>query len=330
MVDGTRNGVHLAPLFRRQPRGDQRAAGGTCLDHQHTQRESADDAVAPGKVCRQRRAVQRQLRNQRAATLDDAPRQRLVAPRIEPAQAGAEDCHGRATSLQRALVGGAIDAQGQPAGDGEAALRQAARKAPGGAQPGGAGAAAADHRQLRPFQSLRSAFDVQQRRGIGDFGEQCRVSRVVPHQQVPARTFQPAQGFTRRFPHRRAAPRGGGLGRHSQGAPGAGWRGKRGRGRTEGLDQAQEAHGSQFGQAMQAQPCFQFGWRMVLHRDSSIAGRSIADRKRGRVRLPSWKPSYEISFPQKRETPAEAGVSSQGFCTLSVTESGLLAIRTRA
>ena len=61
----------------------------------------------------------------------------LVAARIEPAQAGAEDCHGRAANLQRALVGGAIDSQGQPAGDGEAALRQAARKAPGGAQPGG-------------------------------------------------------------------------------------------------------------------------------------------------------------------------------------------------
>ncbi len=37
MVDGARNGIDLAPLLGGQARGDQRATGGTGLDHQHTQ-----------------------------------------------------------------------------------------------------------------------------------------------------------------------------------------------------------------------------------------------------------------------------------------------------
>ncbi|MCY1549038.1 hypothetical protein D9M68_851870 [compost metagenome] len=82
------------------------------------------------------RALQRQLGHQRAAVLDDVRGQLPVPRRIQALQAGAEYRDGLARHIQGASMGGAVDAQGQAAGDHEAAASQAAGEAVRGIQPG--------------------------------------------------------------------------------------------------------------------------------------------------------------------------------------------------
>ncbi|MNY55837.1 hypothetical protein D3C86_1918500 [compost metagenome] len=61
MMDGAGNGKHFASLFRRQPRGDQRTAGDTGLDHQHAEGQTADDPIASGEVASTGASIQRKL-----------------------------------------------------------------------------------------------------------------------------------------------------------------------------------------------------------------------------------------------------------------------------
>ena len=62
----TRHGEYLASLFERKPGGDQRARARRRLDHQHPQRHSRNDAVAPRKVPRLRLAAERQFGDDRS------------------------------------------------------------------------------------------------------------------------------------------------------------------------------------------------------------------------------------------------------------------------
>ena len=57
---------HLAALFERIVRGDQRARTLRGFDHDDTARQPGDEAVAPGEVARERRRVERQLGEDRA------------------------------------------------------------------------------------------------------------------------------------------------------------------------------------------------------------------------------------------------------------------------
>src|SRR2546430_2483737 len=107
-VDRARDRKHLAPGFRRQARGDERAAVARGLDHQRAEREAADDAVAPREVLTERCGAWRELRHQRAAD-PNTRREALVLLRIDAIEAGA--AHGQRESLdrQRPFVAGGID-----------------------------------------------------------------------------------------------------------------------------------------------------------------------------------------------------------------------------
>jgi hypothetical protein len=74
------NREHLAPLFARQPRGDQRAAAEAGLDDQRSQRQPADDAVASRKVLSLRGCARRELADQRTLLHDARLPDRRGAP----------------------------------------------------------------------------------------------------------------------------------------------------------------------------------------------------------------------------------------------------------
>ncbi|MCY1436407.1 hypothetical protein D9M71_525320 [compost metagenome] len=178
---------------------------------------------------------------------------------INPLQTGAQHRHRPPAGIQRPEMGGTIDTQRQPAGDAEAAAGQAAGEGVGTIQAGAAGAAAADHGQLRLFEQRAGAGDEQQRRGIRQFGEQGGIVGGVPHQQIVVRRLQPAQDAVRLLPYLGAAPLFGGFHAQSQRTPRGGRRAQCSRRRAEGGEQLAEASRPQFRQGVQAQACLQFG-----------------------------------------------------------------------
>ena len=267
MVDGTGNRIDLAALLGGQARGDQRAAGRAGLDHQHAERQAADDAVAPRKVAGLRRAVQRQFGDQRATLLGNAPGQTDVALRVDPLQAGTQHRDRCTASFQRALVGGTVDTQGQAAGDHEATTGQAAGKGLGGIQPRSRGAPTADHGQLRTLQQPRITGDEQQRRGVVQLGQQGGVGGVVPHQQGLARLLQPAQSGRGPLADVCATPGLGTAAGKTQRAPRGGRRAEGGGGAAKSFQQAAKAPRTELRQAVQAQARLQFGGGRAVHGD---------------------------------------------------------------
>lgn len=128
---------------------DERATGQAGLDHQHAQRQAADDAVAPWEVAGQWPGIQRILGNQRTAVVDHRLRKLLMALWIKFLQPRAEHGNRAPTSLQRSPMSGTVDAYRQPAGNGETCLRKVAGKCPGCVERRGCGTSAAHDGQLR-------------------------------------------------------------------------------------------------------------------------------------------------------------------------------------
>ncbi len=257
VVDRTGDGIHLAALLRRQPRGNQRTAGDAGLHHQHAQGQATDDSIAPGEVFRTRRGVQRELGNHRAALVDHGPGQGPVPLWIK-FPASAQHAHGAPANIQGRLMGSAIDAQGQTAGDDKTGTGQAAGKGPGGVQPRSRCATAAHHRQLRPFENRGVAGHEQQRRRILELRQQGRVAGLVPHQQMLGLAIYPGQCATGAVAHLGAAPGLAAGRRQVQGTPGTGRGTECFRSATECLKQALKTHRPEFGQDVQAQSSFQF------------------------------------------------------------------------
>ena len=261
MVNGTGYRIHLAALFCRKPRGDQRTAGRAGLHHQHAQRQTADDAVAPRKVTRLRRTCQWQLGHQRAPLLGNCRRQRFMPRRINALQTGAQHGYGFAMSIQRALVGRTINAQCQPAGDNKAATRQAVGETLRGVQPRTRRAAAADHGQLRLLQQTWITVDKQQRRRIMQLRQQAGIDRLVPHQQVMVFFVQPSQAARSTVADLGAAPGVTAYGWQTQRTPCAGGCTEGRAGSVKGAEQFTKAFGAEFRQAVQAQARFQLSGR---------------------------------------------------------------------
>src|SRR5260370_35865020 len=79
-VDGARDRKHFASLFRREARGDERAAVARVLDHQRADCEAAEEAAARRSVLAQPRGAWRELRHPRT-TQDESPDQRFRSGR---------------------------------------------------------------------------------------------------------------------------------------------------------------------------------------------------------------------------------------------------------
>jgi hypothetical protein len=84
-------------------------------------------------------------------------------------------------------VGRGVDAQRQPAGDGQAAQHQFGGEAPGIGAALGRGIAGADQGQLRQVQQVEIAMREKRERCPGDLREAGGIARIVEGDEVPVR-----------------------------------------------------------------------------------------------------------------------------------------------
>ena len=111
-MNGAGNRKDFLALLGRQPRGDERARLQRRLNHQRAPAQTGNDAVALGKVGRQRRRAQGKLADEQALQ-GNAVRQLQVFFGVDPVQSGADHRNRRAAAQQRAIVRRAVDAQRQ-------------------------------------------------------------------------------------------------------------------------------------------------------------------------------------------------------------------------
>ncbi|MNK81128.1 hypothetical protein D3C87_1008680 [compost metagenome] len=185
-VDRARDREHFLALLRREPRGDERARRQRSLDHQRAARQARDEAVALGKVLRERRRAQRQLAHDQPLQRD-AVRQVAVPRGVHAVQAGADHRHrgehrGVAGRVERAQVRRAVDAECQPRDHGQARFAQRPCE---GARMAGAlrrRVAAADHgeaaAELREVEG-GGAEHVEHQRRVDHLEQRTRVAGVA-------------------------------------------------------------------------------------------------------------------------------------------------------
>ena len=106
-----------------------------------------------------------------------------MPPRIDPVDTGRGHRDSHTARLQRSGMGGAVDAQRQPAADDQSPHDQATAKVTRCTQGHGARAPAAHHRHLGPLQRVGIAAVKKQRRGVEDLPQQGRVGRIGQRQQ---------------------------------------------------------------------------------------------------------------------------------------------------
>ena len=193
-ADRARDREHLAVALQRQPRGDQRARLQRGLHHQRAQRQPGDQPVALREMRCQRSGAEHMLADDQAACSDDARGQRLMLARIAAVDAGADDRHRRRAGIQRAQMGGRVDALRQSGDDAQAVATQSGGEL--ARQRGAAGGrmTAADQRdQIAVVQALRCAVQVQQQRRVGHVHPARRVALVAEDQQMVVGMREPVQ-----------------------------------------------------------------------------------------------------------------------------------------
>ena len=127
LVDRTGNREHLPVHGRREPRRDQGAAAARRFDHQRAETQGGDERFRCGKFSRRGGVPS-------GNSLTSAPCRRislaqaLVAARIDDVDPDAQHGEGDSLRRERAAVRGAVDAFGEPAGDGESRARRAVRR----------------------------------------------------------------------------------------------------------------------------------------------------------------------------------------------------------
>ena len=237
---------HLAALVGGAAGRDQRTALERGLDHHDAQRHAADDPVPAREVLRLRlggRGSSETIAPLAAITLARGPCSGRIDA-VEPA----EHADGRAR-VERALVGGFVDAAGQAAGNHEAEAGKVAGQRRGHVERRRRGVTRPDDGDHRPCERGRVAVDPEERRRIGDRRQPRRIGlpaedqraaaaggEIVEQARRPPRPAPASAGSGADTP-RRARRRGGtwtGAGRAiAPGRHGAGWRPGRRAGRKE-------------------------------------------------------------------------------------------------
>ncbi len=151
------------------------------------------------EVLPQRRRARDELRHHESRQRDHVG-ELEVARRVDPVEARADARDRRSLALERALVGGGVDADREPRHDREPGGRQRACEGAGILDALGRRVAAADDRERGPVEEVAPPHAEERGRGIGGVEEGLREVRVVPGDEVvrgigepPARAFeQPA------------------------------------------------------------------------------------------------------------------------------------------
>src|SRR5437899_8829000 len=132
VLDTPRDAKYLASLLARHARRDQRAASLRRLNHNDTEAEAADDAIAHWKPTRQRQRPVLGLGDD-GARRGDRFRQLGMLGWIDAVQSRCHDGDRWSPPFQCAPMRRGIDATGQPADHDHPGLRQVARQPVGGA-----------------------------------------------------------------------------------------------------------------------------------------------------------------------------------------------------
>ena len=181
----SRRGKHIPALFQGDAGGNQGAAALSGLDHHYRMGDTRDDPVAGRKAPPQGAGTRRRLAPDRSALLEQLLPELLVAARIPDVHPGTEHRRAGDRPVQRTLVGGAVDAAGQPADHLPArpgklpsvALRQPSAVA--GAGPGA-------HYGHRRAPEIGSALE-QVRRGVRQIAQLIGVPLVASEEELDPR-----------------------------------------------------------------------------------------------------------------------------------------------
>ncbi len=173
-----RHGEHIPPLLRRDVRCQQCAAGFRRFNDYHTQRQSADRAIAHGEVLAFRRRAGRELRHQRAA-FHNGGGQMAMLGRIDCIDPAAEHGDGAPTCVQCDLVRRRVNAQRHPADDGNPSVHQRLDQGLRHFAAIRRRAARADERHRPAIRVEQCALNIQYGRRIGKFTQQRRVVDVI-------------------------------------------------------------------------------------------------------------------------------------------------------
>ena len=178
-VDRTGNRKHVASCVGGNAGRDQRARAHRRFDHQHAACKPRDDAVATWEVVRDRRSAQRELGNHDAFGANPM-RQRAIAGRIDRVDPGADhrDRAGVTVRIKCATMRSRVDAEREPADDGQSGPRQCSGEGFCVGDTLLRGVAATDDGQRRPAQQFGAPDGKQQRRRVRRGEQQRRILRI--------------------------------------------------------------------------------------------------------------------------------------------------------
>ena len=190
-----RQGEHFTALFPGQSCADQRTTLLGRLHHQHPTAEPGHDAVATRKEAGPGRGTGGMLGKQQSPGITQTDMQPMVARGIDHIDATAEHRHAGATGIQGGLLGGGIDTQRHAADHAPAPCGELTGETGGIGQPLAGGATRPHHGQLGRRQTGEVTPGPQQRRRVGNLGEQAWPGGVPGVQQVVVVTGRrPGQG----------------------------------------------------------------------------------------------------------------------------------------
>src|SRR4051794_13402905 len=126
-MDRTRNREHVFTLFICHARSDERTAGQRGFDYETPAREAADQSIAPREVGRYRRRSQWKLRND-ATGARELMRELTIASGIDDVKPCANDGNAARERGEAAAVRGGVNAESEPAHNGQPRFGQRARE----------------------------------------------------------------------------------------------------------------------------------------------------------------------------------------------------------
>ena len=198
-VDRPRHREHLAPLLTGEPGRDQRPGAIGRLDDHRAERQPGDDPVALRKRAGMRGGERRRFADQ-GPVGDHLEGQLVVLRRVDIQHAAAEDGDRPAAGGDGATVRGCVDPAGQAAGDGVPGAGEPAGELLGDSPPVGIGMARADDRHGECIGRHKGPAHKEDRRRIGDRGEEPRVVGIPFEDDLHVLALTEAERFVGKPP----------------------------------------------------------------------------------------------------------------------------------
>lgn len=183
-VDGAGDGVDLAAGFGGKIGGDEGAGAGGALDNEEGAGPMGHDAVALRKGLAVGRSLEGELGDDGAMAIGDFFGEGEVLRRIELHESGSEDANGATFCGNCSLMGGGIDAAGQPGDDGQSGPGELEGKLAGGFAAVVCEFAGAHDADGVKVAFLQPSPDVEDGGGVEGVAEGSGVFIILPGQDL--------------------------------------------------------------------------------------------------------------------------------------------------